>query len=281
MLISERNKNYYIKQWIIVFFVCFLPFNSQSQITIRVNDTTLQKGSISEIPLYGRFTQTGVTELQLEIEYNALNFNILGVEGDENFIMRCPNTLDSLDYSDITRSKILIKCDDIQNMEAGIFCNLIVETLTAPDSVSDIKPISIIVDGKIPDSVSMIPGRILVPGTIVIQTFPEGIESNFPNPFYEYTNFPISIHEPTKLRFRIYSGDGKYVISNDELKDFIELTFYKNNTELPVPNIEQKMDKGKYYLKLIPDNMQFASGTYFLIMFTDNSVYSRKFIYIK
>ena len=71
------------------------------------------------------------------------------------------------------------------------------------------------------------------------------------------------------------------MFSNEQPIEMLELSFFKNDEEIPISNLNQKLDQGSYILKFKPDNMQFAGGEYYLIMFTDNGVYHRNFIYIK
>lgn len=252
-----------------------------SEIKITINDTTLSRGKTSQIFIYGTVTDDNISKFKLILEYNTLNLYIHSASGAGTYSMKCANPTITTNLDDLTNSRVTITCNDIQKVENGIICVLNVEGLAGPDSTSVIKLDSVFINDTYLEMSDKDSGLINVPGLSVIQKYPEGIGFNFPNPFYEDTKFPISIHELTNVKFKVYSLDGRFVFSNEQTIDMLELSFYKNNIEVPISNLNQKLDQGSYMLKLKPDNMQFAGGEYYLIMITDNGVYHRNFIYMK
>lgn|GEM_PF-1509290 len=265
--------------FLIIFY--FVSFNLFSKTSLSFNDTLINRGVISQIPLYGSLTETNVTSLSIVVEFNALLLDIKSVITDTNCIMKCPKTVPKIVMDNISNSSMTITCNNVQTMSNGVYCILNIEGLARADSTTIIKPVKVIINGQEKTDVEFRPGEITIPGMPVYQTYPEDIGNNYPNPFFEETKFPISIHEPTKVKFYIYTNDGRFILSNEQPNDMLKLSFYKDKVEVPISNLNQKLDKGFYILKLSPDNMRFASGEYYLIMVTSLGVYYKNFMYFK
>ncbi|MFH1049800.1 MAG: hypothetical protein V1779_02590 [bacterium] len=257
------------------------PLTSSSQTSVYFNDTLINRGIISQIPIYGNISEANISNLDIILEFDAISLDIKSVSGSSDFIMKCPNPKYKLDMDNVSKSSMTISCNDIQAEKDGIFCILNLEGLAGPDSNTIIKAVKIMVNGQEVTNSVLNNGKITISGLPVYQTYPENIGNNYPNPFFEETRFPISIHEPTKVRFFIYTNDGRFILSNEEPNDMLKLSFYKNKTEIPISNLNEKLDKGFYILKLSPDNMRFASGEYYLIMITNLGVYHKNFLYFK
>lgn len=259
----------------------FTSLNLLSNNKIQFNDTTINRGVISEIQLIGSLSDANVKDLKIVLEFNYLMIDIKDVIGRSDFIMKCPKINTDYNIDNITKTSMTISCNDIQAIENGIFCILKVEGLSSSDTVLLLKPTKMIANGKELENVETRIGRITIPGIQIYQTFPENIGDNFPNPFFEETIFPISIHEPTKVKFYIYTTEGRFILSNEKPNDMLHLSFYKDRIEIPISDLNEKLEKGFYRLKLLPDNMRFASGEYYLIMVTNLGVYFKNFIYFK
>ncbi|MFC2129825.1 hypothetical protein ACFLSQ_00165 [Bacteroidota bacterium] len=267
--------------WILILFICFSTANSISQISIQIKDTTINRGVISEVPIFGTLLENNLNELEIVFEYNALNIHINSISGGNDNAMKCPEPEYDIDLTDLRKALLTVQCQDIMEVENGIFCILHIEGLAGPDSINILQPAKLLINGEERNDVVFESGTIKVPGIPVIQSYPEGIGNNYPNPFYGETRFPLTIDEPTKVRFRIYTTDGKFVLSNEKQDDMLKLSFYKNDIEVPISNLNNKLEQGNYILELSPDNTQFASGGYYLIMITDNGVQHKNFIYLK
>lgn len=266
-----------------IFSALFILFyvNSYSEIKVTINDTTITRGITSQIFIYGTVTDENISSIRIVFEYNTLDLFVHSANGSEAYSMKCDKPVLTTNLDDLTKSKVSVSCNDILKVQDGIICVLNIEGLVGPDTVSSIKLDSIFINGDYYNITVKDSGIINVPGMPVIQNYPEGIGYNYPNPLYEETIFDISIHEPTKVQFIVYALDGSFVFSNEKPIEMLELSFYKNSEEIPIGNLNQKLDKGSYKLKFKPDNMQFSSGEYYLIMITDNGVYHRNFIYLK
>jgi len=273
------NMTIFLMLLLVTFFI--IPFSLISKTSININDTTINRGAISQIPIYGSFSETNTGNIEIIIEFNALILDIKSVTGNDNFILQCQNPETNIDMEDITKAILTIRCNKVQQMENGVFCILNIEGLAGPDSISHISPIRIINNGTVLTDTVMKAGLIIVPGTPVYQDYPESIGNNYPNPFYETTRFPISIHKPTNVKFNIYSTDGRFILSNRTTNEMLNLSLFKNKNEIPISNLNQKLERGNYILKLSPDNMRFASGEYYLVMITNMGVYTKSFIYFK
>lgn len=280
-----RQKGYFlfiINHFGLLLFAMFLTtLQLLSNNKVQINDTTINRGVISEIQIFGSLTESNINDLKIIIEFNALMLDIKEAKGSDTYIMKCPQISLNFDTYNITKTSMTISCNDVQPKENGVFCNLQVEGLASSDSILLIKPIKLLVNGNEVENLETRIGKITIPGTPVFQTFPENIGNNFPNPFFEETSFPISIHEPTKVKFYIYTTDGRFILSNEQPNDMLKLSFYKDKTEIPISDLNEKLERGFYRLKLLPDNMRFASGEYYLIMLTKLGVYYKNFMYFK
>ena len=267
--------------WLVILTILLIPFLLFSKSSININDSIINRGIVSQIPIYGTLSETNVNSLKIIIEFNALSLDIKSATGNENFIMKCGNPDIKINMEDITKSSLTITCNDIQPLENGIYCILNVEGLAGPDTTSLINPLKMIINGSELTETELKSGSITIPGIPVFQDYPESIGNNYPNPFNGETKFPISIHKPTNLKFFIYSTDGRMILSNEQENEMLELSLFKNKTEITIVNLNNKLDRGNYILKLSPDNMRFASGEYYLFMVTDLGVYYKNFIYLK
>jgi hypothetical protein len=281
----SKQKGYFISKLshlgLYLFVIICASINLLSNNKIQINDTTINRGVISEIKITGSLSEANVNDLKIILEFNYLMIDIKEVIGSSDFIMKCPKIDTAYNIDNITKTSMTISCNDIQSIENGVFCILKVEGLASSDSLLLLKPMKLIVNGKESENIETRIGKIFIPGTPIFQTFPENIGNNFPNPFFEETIFPISIHEPTKVKFYIYTTDGRFILSNEKPNEMLKLSFYKDRTEIPISNLNEKLEKGFYRLKLLPDNMRFASGEYYLIMVTNLGVYFKNFIYFK
>ncbi len=262
-------------------FFLLIPFVTLAKPVLNLNDTIVNRGIISQIPIYGSFTETNTSNLEIVLEFDAILLDIKSVTGGDDFVMKCSEPELEINMDNVSQSSVTISCDNIQQIDNGIFCIINVEGLAGPDSITQIKPIKITVNGQDIVDTELRTGQITIPGTPVFQTYPENIGNNYPNPFFEETRFPISIHEPTNVKFYIYTNDGRFILSNEKQNDMLILSFYKNKTEIPISNLNDKLERGFYILKLSPDNMRFASGEYYLIMVTKLGVYYKNFMYFK
>jgi hypothetical protein len=236
----------------------------------------------AELTVYGNIDLANIKSLEITFEFNALNLEIKSAYANSSFIMKCPTPITNYNKDDLTKSTVTIFCNDIQNINNGIICKLIVEALAGPDSITYLTPKSIKINDSLIDDANLTRGIIKIHGENVTQQYPEGIGRNYPNPFNEITTFPLSINYKTKVAFKIYANDGRFILSNDEANDMMELSFFDNKrNEIPITDLNSDLNRGNYILRLKPDYMQFASGMYYLIMIIDNKVYHRNFIYFK
>lgn len=249
--------------------------------SIWINDTTLKRGEISEILIYGDIDLDTARTLTLFLKFNALDLDIKSVAGNDSFIMQCSSPVYDVKMNNYVDASLTINCNDLEFNGKKVICKLIVEALTGPDTVSFIRITEVKVNDVVQNGFEFKDGRIRIPGEPVFQDFPEGIGNNYPNPFDSYTIFPVTINKETKVDFLVYTLTGEFIISNEDLNSMLEVSFFDNDVEVPITNLHQKLRRGNYKIKLKPDVNQFSSGEYFFIMLTDDGVYHRNFVFVK
>ena len=270
-----------IRLFIIIFGFYSYCHVSYAQSIVSVPDTAIPRGKIYSIPISGKIEQSGVDNIRIRLQFNARVINIKSATGSDNYIMKCltPKLINP-DLTNIDTATIDITCDSISSSTAGIFCMIDVEGLAGPDSLTLLTPIAIYVN-EIPDLLATAKsGLIKVPGPLVHQRFPEWLGQNYPNPFSWFCFFPISIEKSTKVDFKIFTNDGSEVISSNSFWETIEIYKETGTGEVKINWHADLLERGNYKLHLIPD-AELASGSYFLVMKTDNGIYNKRFLYLK
>ncbi len=269
---------------LIAFLVLFTLSSAQvceAAASLSINDTTLKRGLVYKIPVYGTIDAPEADKIKFSVYFNALNIEILSAEGDANAAMKCPNPDFVKNLDNLEESFAEISCEDVQNVADGVVCYLNVEALAGPDTITYLTPAHLFINDEEITDAELDSAEIKILGDLINRKTPEGIGQNFENPFYFETTFPISLNKATKINLFIYTSEGRMVASHKEISEMIELEFTKNGAKIELTDLNQSLDKGRYELKLKPDNMKFASGEYYLVMITDYGVYSQNFIYLK
>ncbi|OGU10656.1 MAG: hypothetical protein A2X61_17050 [Ignavibacteria bacterium GWB2_35_12] len=270
-----------IRLLIIIFGFYYYSYVSYAQSNVSVPDTVIPRGKIYSIPISGKIDISNVDSLRIRLQYNARVIDIKSAAGNDNFIMNCRTVkITNQDLTNIDKATIDVSCDSISPTTTGIFCMIDVEGLAGPDSLTNLIPIAVYVNGN-PDLLALSDaGLIKVPGPPVYQRFPEWLGQNYPNPFSGYTFFHLSIENETKVDFKIFTNDGSEVISKDENSESLQLYKVTSTGNIKINRFEDVIDKGNYELHFIPD-AELASGSYFLVMLTDNGIYNIRFLYLK
>lgn len=270
---------------LIVFFIFTFFFfeisNGNAKVTIVVPDTSLKSGDLVSFQLKGDFEENDVNSVEIMLDFNAYNLDIKSANGGSNFAFKCSNPAVSFNLDNLQKSKMNIFCDNIQNINNGVYCKIDMEALSGPDSTTSISVDYIKINGETVNDAEFRAGNIKIIGESIIQKYPEGLGPNFPNPFNDGTKFQFSLSKATKVKFQVYSISGQYLLT-DNLKDnMLKLSLVKDMQEIPITSLNEILGKGNYYLTLKPDRTRFASGEYYLLMTTDNGIYSKNFIYLK
>ena len=258
--------------------VCYVSF---AQSLVSVPDTIIPRGQIYSIPITGIIEQSNVNSIRIKFQYNARVIDIKSASGADYYIMKCqtPN-LSNPNFSNIDTATIDISCDSLSSIKNGVICIIDVEGLAGSDSLTMLTPIAIYENGILNSTATLKGGTIKVPGAPVYQRYPEGLGQNYPNPFSGYTFFPISIEKATKVEFKIFANDGGEVFSDDFNYESLQLYKVTNTGNVKINRFEDVLEKGSYSLTFIPD-AGLASGSYFLVMLTDNGIYNKRFLYLK
>ncbi len=274
MIIKRINK--------ILLLILILNISALAQNSVEIRDTTFRQGEAfsAVIPVTGSIDIQPGSKLEIEFTYNAKVINILDVRGNDNFAMKNPDTTD-LNFNPIESSTIVIADDDAQSVDNGVICELLIEGLAGPDSVTELKPGKVFIDEVEQTDPNLNSGTLTIKGTPVYPIPPEGMGLNVPNPFYRSTLISFSIKESSPVYFYIYSLDGSLKISSSEDENVETFKFF-DSEGIPFDyNSDEELEKGTYKLLITPKPWNFGSGSYFLIMVTDNGVYNKSIMYYK
>ncbi|TAL67341.1 MAG: hypothetical protein EPN82_15330 [Bacteroidetes bacterium] len=270
-----------VKIFIVILGFISFCYISYSQSFVSVPDTIIPRGDVYSITISGKIEHPEVKSVRIRFQYNARVINIKNASGSDNFIMKC-NTVKLInsDLNNLEQATIDISCDSISSTLTGVFCILDIEGLAGPDSITKLKPLAVY-ENEEPDLLALsYDGEIKVPGIPIYQRFPESLSQNFPNPFSGYTIFPISIEKSTKVNFKVYSNNGSEVFISSESWKNSELYKITGSIDIKVNWFEDILEKGNYMFHFIPD-AELASGSYFMVMQTDNGIYNIRFLYLK
>lgn len=270
-----------VRLFVIILGFYFFYNVSFAQSNVSVPDTVIPRGKIYTIPITGSIGQSGISNIKITLLYNARVIDIKSALGADIFIMNCNTPILSIpNLTNIDSATIDISCDSITFSNSGTICQINVEGLASSDSMTTVTPIAMYENNILNTSATLNSGTIKVPGAPVYQRFPEGLGQNYPNPFAGYTFFPISIEKPTKVEFKIFSNEGAVVLSDDDNYETFLLYKITSTGDIKINRFEDVLEKGSYKLTFIPD-AELASGSYFLVMLTDNGVYNKRFLYLK
>jgi hypothetical protein len=254
---------------------------SFAQSYVSVPDTVIPRGEIYNIPVSGIFNQSDITSLKITFQFNARVIDVKSATGADSYIMKCSTPwLSELTFSGSDTAYVDISCDSVSSITNGIICSIDVEGLAGPDSITTLVPIKVFINGIQVELPTFKAGQLRVPGSTVYQQYPEGLGQNYPNPFSGYTFFPISIENATKIDFKIFTNYGQEVFTDLDNSESLML-FKETGSGFEKINIKDDvLEKGNYRLTFIPE-AELASGSYFMVMQSDNGVYNKRFLYIK
>jgi hypothetical protein len=251
-----------------------------SQEKIEIKDTVLYRnGSTYTLPVYSNLALDNVKSLKLKIKFNYLLVNITSVSAGEGYGIKETNSFFSINTDNYLESYLEINASDFNTNYSGILCGIKLETLAGPDSIAIMTPIEITINNEINSSISLIPGKIKI-GLPVYPIINEGIQSIYPNPSDTHGTIIFSIRDNTKVKFSIYSANGR-LIGTIPGETAFKHTFYdKTNKEIPdISNYTFTRGNYKFTFEVI--DWKFSSGLYTLLMETNRGVYEAKLLLLK
>ena len=253
--------------------------NLSASQSVIINDTVISSGKTYFIPVLGSIQFTNESEIKLVLKYNSYLLNIKSVHGDPNYTIGCETPVLNNNFNDLANAELEIICSDsIHNTNNGIICMLEVEALRYQDSIAFTQPIQLYLNSQLMTEISFRPGNIIVRGELIYDKIKEGLGINFPNPFDVYSYFNFSLDKATTVQFSVYSYLGRNVEYTNINKQNISIYQSTKTGYIEISDIESTLERGIYVLEFHPNNWEFSSGLYFLVLKTRNGIYNTNFI---
>ncbi len=259
-----------------------LSLISYSQdIEITINDTTIQRGGSNRIPIYFQ-SKSGLTgDIEFVFNYNAYVIDIK----DTSLTVPTNPFIDEVrifnDLSDISNSKLIIKAKFASLALAGGGFYLVVEGLAGADTLTQLTPISVILDGNRIEDTKFNSATIIVRSSSVVPGITEGLGLNRPNPFSDYTSFNIGLNKESTIHFSIFSLGGRKVLDQDNLLEAFRISLINESGENITNFNTNKIPRGNYKLTIQPYSWMLSAGAYAIILTTESGAYKTNFMYIK
>lgn len=253
---------------------------AHSESFIEIKDTTLlRNGKISKLPVYSNIDLSNINNLIISFELNSLLLDIKGIEGGSDFGINEISPTFEIDNSTFTKTKLTIYGKQLNSNYTGKLCNIILETLAGPDSIANLNPVGLSINGNPDTNINLKPGKIFI-GTPLYEKITEGIGEIFPNPFTNDATISFIVKEDTKINFKIYSMSGRLVTSIPGEKA-IEYQFYDTSGEKIDDITDHIFTRGLYKMKFNAVDWLFSAGNYYIVMQTKLGTYHSNFIHIK
>lgn len=270
-----------MRKLLLTAFLLAFSYNAFSQRTLEIKDTTVMRGVELYIPVYGNLPSDAV-KLDMTFTFDGILLDIRSVRGGEGFSINEENPWFSIDMSDLRNSKLHIVSESISYSPNSIICEIVLEALVGPDSVTTISPESIFIDGSPGSDFELRSGKITMGAPVVVPSLTEGFESIFPNPFDDYTTIVFSIERDTPLEFKIFSLSGRMVDRlPDSYNDVFDYQLVLPDGTIITDMSDRDFPAGRYKLVLNPKSWQFSAGAYVLILNTRSGSHQTNFINIK
>jgi hypothetical protein len=266
----------------ILYFILFLIATELTiaENKILINDTIIPIGERYYIPVVGNMNLPNSGNIKISIIYNALNLDIKSAIGGENYGFTDNNLKIERIYHKWDSSEVKISSNGFIANFIGILFLLQIEALVGPDSITTLKPISLVVDGNKIDC-EFRSAKIYTKSPIVQQKYIENLSYFYPNPFDYEATVKFTIEEQTNVEFYIYNTDGRKIATiPTNTGDYRYSIFNEKDEKIEITN-DLILSKGTYKLIFSPIVTKFSAGIYYFVMKTKNGTYKTNFIYIK
>lgn len=264
---------------LIIMFIS-LKESIANDFSVSVRDTLIPRGNAYEIPIYGKISELNAQSLKITLNFNALVLDVRSARGGDQLGIKdasiaLTTKFDSWDSVDLTLSS-----SNVRSGYDGILCYLLIEALTGPDTISQLKPTLLEVNNVKVDT-DFAAGYIKTSPPTVSQKYIEGIGLLYPNPFSESAAMKFTIEKASKVDFYIYSGLGRLIQKIPESSKYINFEIFNNKNER-IENPESvQFEPGNYTLILRPLKWEVSAGVYYMFMKTSSGEYNTQFIYVK
>ncbi|MCO5252678.1 MAG: hypothetical protein M9949_14815 [Candidatus Kapabacteria bacterium] len=269
-----------IATFLIILASIFLsPSQSEAQISVALRDTSITRGSLSVIPIYGDIPSDSDGNLELSVRFNAYVIDIKRIVTDASTSLNEQHTF-SVDLTNIESSSFNVFTDDYIKPFSGVLFYLEVEGLAGPDTATLVSPIAIKIGG-VEQQAEFDSGTISVQSIPVGPKLTEGLGQNFPNPFNVYTEIFFSVDSDSKVSFKIFSLSGRNVFSQGIHENTFATEIYDDSGNQIDNYLEHTFTAGRYRMRLTPASWEISAGAYYLVMAVQDQVYKTNFIYYK
>ncbi len=268
---------------ILIFSLLICANTLFAQIQVTIPDTSLARGINNKIkiPVKGKLATNQIDSLRIILSYQSQIIDINSAIGSDNFVIKDQSPQLNKYYPRLDSAIAVVSSSNIQLLDSGTICQLLVEGLAGPDSIAYIKVESIFINGILQSGLIQDSAIIKV---LAIPVFPiptEGIGYNSPNPFLDYTRLHFYLTHSSSVRFTIYTSNGD--LTADSWSDQSALSFsYFNKDGSPYqPKSSLIFGAGEYILQLTPYPWNLASGPYYVFMITDTGIYRMNLQFLK
>jgi hypothetical protein len=282
---KEKNKINFHKYWFLSFIIVFFFLISGNSLifaqkNIGIKDTILyHDGFNSNVPVYSDINLQGAVDLTVKFRINLLLIDVKSISAGVDFGVNETSPSFKIVDTNLTESILEVSASNFNISNNGILFNIVLETLAGPDSVTFIEPFEVKINGVIDNSIILEKGKIVI-GIPVYPIINEGIQEVFPNPFSYDGTVQFSIRDNTKIKFTMYSSNGRLVGTIPGESAFKYWFYDKKNVLIPdITNYT--FTRGYYKFNFEVIDWKFASGLYSLVLETNRGVYETKLLLLK
>lgn len=249
------------------FVICTVLTPVYCQLSLTIPSVTVDKNENFTINVPISFVQgKSIDSFEIVLKYNPQVVTLLNATSQTNSVITCDTLQKTTLYTPPDKMQVKLFCTNQFIGATNQTIQLSFLALAGKDSQTVVEVESISENGQSLPINSPISGTITIRGNKqVLQNFPEFLGQNYPNPVSVDTDnpytttFPYSINNQTDIVFSVFNSKGQKI-----------LTF---------PTIQR--GRGEYTFVLGMDATLFASGTYSLVMETNEGVYFQSFLYLK
>lgn len=273
-------------------------FNALSENKIEIKDTTLQRGRLNKVNIFGQLNDLNISEDNITkfnfqfdsrlIHIDTIEYSILSdIEKNQFYFNQQINinriynsTSPELSTFEITFKGINQNFTNIPNSDSlNLLFSLNCEALVGSDSIGFIEPILVSIDDNPISNFSFKRGRFYL-GIPIFDIEKESIGNVYPNPFGDFSSIEFTLVKDSKVSVAIYSLQGGLVSMFPDMIKNVKYLFVKGNDILDYDGTTL-LNKGKYRISIDPDNNYFSSGAYVIFININGNLLKTNFIFQK
>jgi hypothetical protein len=253
---------------VIVAFGALLPekLPAQTDISIQLPDTTLQRGTLVRLPIRAVIRQLAapITSLSIIIRYAPSSLAFQQAIGGGASLMQCATPRTDSQFVNLNLASVRVSCDNLRRISSGsdtiIMATLEFLTLASPNVTTSVSVDSLSVNGRTVLPTSPRPAVIRMTGAPLVEgNFSDGLGQNYPHPVpVDGAVFPYTVVELGIVDFALISSGGNVI------REFPSL----------------RRPQGRYFFTFKPEG-DMPSGMYTLRMTVRGKAYYRGFLLSK